>query len=450
MTTHVFAGPTIVADEVTERLPEAVVHPPVRHGDLLALRLGPDDRVAIIDGVFFRTGAIRHKEIVHLLQQGVAVWGASSMGALRAAELDRFGMRGVGRIYRLYSSGVINGDDEVAVLHAEAEDGYRQMSEALVAVRLAVRRARVTGLLGPDEERHLVTTARRLPFGDRTYRRIVTQAVADGLSPTTGEALLGQVRTGGVDAKRADAHLLLHHLRHYTPGLPPAAAERMPMTSFLLRWQRSAPTTRVADVPVSDLAALTAVQLFGTDYPVLHRQIVLRELTGLPAQADPGEVAAEALRVARVRGLLGPETDPLPASFHHWLDETERQLPAGKAALLALVRSFRWTPNVRIVEPIVAALAGSEAWVTAQQTVARAVRCNEKLAAIRPTFNPHYIADAKLRAWVGRRWGVSEPVFALQDRGFGGQADLRARGAMFAPLDSVEPVASFPVPGCDG
>lgn len=335
---------------------------------------------------------------------------------------------------------------EVAVLHGEADDGYRQMSEALVAVRLAIRRARVTGLLDFDAERRLVKAACALSFGDRTYRRIVADAVSDGLPSAVGESFLGRVRHERVDAKRADAHLLLHHLGRDEGAPPEAASQRMPMTSFLLRWQRSAPTIRVAGVPVSDLATLTAAQVFGTGYEALHRRIVLRELTGLPVDTDPAELAGSALRVAQSRGLIGPDRDVLPEGFHYWLDGPERQLPPDEAALLAMVRSFRWAPNVRVVEPVVEALAGTEAWTTAQRIVARAVRCNEKLATLRPTFNPHYIADARLRAWVGRRWGVAEPTFALLDRGFGGQADLRVRGAMFAPLDSVEPVESFPVP----
>ena len=56
------------------------------------------------------------KKIMHLIDSGVTVIGAASMGALRAAELDAYGMLGVGRIYQMYASGEICGDDEVATL----------------------------------------------------------------------------------------------------------------------------------------------------------------------------------------------------------------------------------------------------------------------------------------------------------------------------------------------
>lgn len=72
---------------------------PRRHrraaGDLL--RLAP--RPGIVDGSFHQTRAVRHKEILALIDAGVTVLGAASMGALRAAELDTYGMIGVGRVY---------------------------------------------------------------------------------------------------------------------------------------------------------------------------------------------------------------------------------------------------------------------------------------------------------------------------------------------------------------
>ena len=57
------------------------------------------DAILIVDGEFGQSLSVWHKEILHALHRGIRVVGASSMGALRAAELDRFGMEGVGEIY---------------------------------------------------------------------------------------------------------------------------------------------------------------------------------------------------------------------------------------------------------------------------------------------------------------------------------------------------------------
>ncbi|MBX7270073.1 hypothetical protein KIF24_31325 [Micromonospora sp. Llam7] len=460
MSVHVFAGPTIDAATIGERLPEAVVHPPVRHGDLLALGLVPGDTVAIIDGVFFRTGAIRHKEILHLLQSGVTVWGASSMGALRAAELDRYGMRGVGVVHRLYRTGVIDGDDEVALLHAEADDGYRVMSEALVSVRVATRRARVAGVVTAADEKHLCAVAKSLAFGDRTYRRITAAAAADGLPTSTAKDFRDFVAGRDTDVKRRDALALLARLaaspRDSGPPLPDG--QPMPMTSFLLRWMRSAPVASVLDTGVSDLATLTAVQLFAEDYPALHRRLILGELLRCtappngpkpitPGEDDQSRLTERALDAARRRGLIPHLVTEVPTAFRHWLAPEELSLPPDEALTRAMVRSFRWSPNVRVVEPIVEALAGTEAWHRARELVARAHQCNARLAELRPTFNAHYIADAKIRGWVAHRWGVTDPTTAMLDRGFGGQPDLRARATMFLPLDRMEPIAPLVIGG---
>lgn len=88
-------------------------------------------------GSFGVNGAniLTFKEILDLLHRGVHVWGASSMGALRAAELAPFGMRGFGRVFESYVQGEIEGDDEVAVLHAPEEMGYAVLTKSLVNVK---------------------------------------------------------------------------------------------------------------------------------------------------------------------------------------------------------------------------------------------------------------------------------------------------------------------------
>ncbi|MEK8104213.1 TfuA-like protein [Micromonospora sp. M12] len=135
MTDIVFIGPSLPADEVARLLPDAVVLPPVAHGDLLRLDVAPGDRVLVIDGFFLQHPPVRHREILDLLDRGVTVAGAASMGALRAAELWPFGMRGVGEVFQLYRDGVVTGDDEVAVVHGPAEEGHRSFSVPLVNIR---------------------------------------------------------------------------------------------------------------------------------------------------------------------------------------------------------------------------------------------------------------------------------------------------------------------------
>lgn len=136
----VFLGPTLDHDEAQAVL-DARYLPPAGHGDVLRAALGRPLAIALVDGVFERAPAVWHKEILFALSQGVHVYGAASMGALRAAELDRFGMRGVGEVYRAYADGTLEDDDEVAVAHADGEEGFRPLSDSMVDVRATLEAA---------------------------------------------------------------------------------------------------------------------------------------------------------------------------------------------------------------------------------------------------------------------------------------------------------------------
>ena len=64
-----------------------------------AVRAHRPRAIGLIDGVFLDVPAVWHRELLWALSEGVHVFGAASMGALRAAELAPFGMRGVGTIF---------------------------------------------------------------------------------------------------------------------------------------------------------------------------------------------------------------------------------------------------------------------------------------------------------------------------------------------------------------
>jgi hypothetical protein len=115
---------------------------------MLALANGPRKVVVLIDGLFGAARSPWHKEILLLLAHGIPVIGAASMGALRAAELDRFGVIGIGGIYRSYARGTLVADDAVALLHAPAALGHRPLTIAEVDLRaLLFRRVRERAIM---------------------------------------------------------------------------------------------------------------------------------------------------------------------------------------------------------------------------------------------------------------------------------------------------------------
>jgi hypothetical protein len=161
-----------------------------------------------------------HKEILWAMARGVHVFGAASMGALRAAELHPFGMRGIGRIFEAYSSGELEADDEVAVLHGPAEVGFAAVTEALVNVRATLARAQAEGVLAATEAERLLLLARGTFYRERTWGSLLGHAAATGLG-AAADRLRAWLPAGRVDLKREDALRLLDALAEFLAGDPP-------------------------------------------------------------------------------------------------------------------------------------------------------------------------------------------------------------------------------------
>jgi hypothetical protein len=212
MSTYVFLGPTLPIEQARSILAEAVYLPPVSMGDVYALLAKVPRRIALIDGLFERTPAVWHKEILYALAQGVRVLGSSSMGALRAAELHSFGMEGVGRIFEAYRDGLLEDDDEVALVHAPAEFGWRPLSEAMVNLREGLRRAERRGLIAARTHRALLETAKRTFYPERSWPGVLRAGAGLGLPAAELDALGDFVQRERPDQKREDAVELLQHL----------------------------------------------------------------------------------------------------------------------------------------------------------------------------------------------------------------------------------------------
>ena len=206
--TVVFVGPSLAAAEVRAILPDAELRPPVAAADVVRLlRRRRPARLAIIDGYFERMAAVWHKELLLALEHGVEVWGAASMGALRAAELDRFGVRGVGTIYDDYRRGRLVGDAEVAVAHLPAEGGYLALSVPLVNARAVVARARAAGVLDARAATATVRAAAAIVYWERTW------AAVDAGVPSAARAAFTAWRGAHpFDRKASDARALLRTL----------------------------------------------------------------------------------------------------------------------------------------------------------------------------------------------------------------------------------------------
>jgi hypothetical protein len=207
----VFCGPTISPEDAQREL-DAETRPPAKRGDILRAAIEGADVIVLIDGYFDRVPSVWHKEILFAMAQGCHVFGASSMGALRAAELFPFGMVGVGEIFEGFLRGDLEDDDEVTVAHGDAEASYRQNSEAMVNIRWTLRAAVRAGIVSEPTRELLEREAKGLHYDRRGLRSVLQRVERTSRLDSELTALRDWLPSGRVDQKRLDARAVLKHV----------------------------------------------------------------------------------------------------------------------------------------------------------------------------------------------------------------------------------------------
>jgi hypothetical protein len=200
----VFAGPSLPPAH-RPMCPAIEWRPPLRMGELYRAALERPAVIGVVDGVFEVVPTVWHKEILWAMAQGIHVYGAASVGALRAVELEPFGMVGVGWVYQAFRDGALIDDDEVALLHGPEETGYAPVTEAMVNVRATIEAAVRAGVVTPDDAACVTAAAKALYYKDRRYAEILQSALAHGFADEPLRALEAWLPTGRVDRKRTDA-----------------------------------------------------------------------------------------------------------------------------------------------------------------------------------------------------------------------------------------------------
>ena len=330
MTIVVFAGPTITAGEVEARL-GCTCLPPVAQGDVLRVARQRPEAIGLIDGYFHGVPSVWHKEILWAMAQGIHVFGSASMGALRAAELHAFGMHGIGRIFEAYRDGVLEDDDEVAVLHGPEGTGFAALSEPMVNIRATLDHATVADIITESTRFALENKAKSMFYQDRTWEALVDPGIVD--APAGELASFAQwLEDGRVDLKRQDAEMMLAEIHQYLESRPdrPEMAFTFEWTHFwdALTRQSSVlvpPAPADDDVPVDRV--LDEIRLRPEEFRDLRRNALLRWLTGheqdrTRRQPDRREITALATRFRMELGLFNRR------SLDHWLARNDMDIEA--------------------------------------------------------------------------------------------------------------------------
>ena len=169
----IFLGPSLTHEKARKIL-DAEYKPPAKKGDFLkfATQTNVLTVVGLVDGYFLQDYPPSPIEVYQLImRKNTVVIGSASLGALRAVELEKFGMIGVGKIFELYKRGTINADDEVAVTFTQEAQSLQ--SEAMIDIRFNLFLAERKGIIDKITKKTVARVAKSVYFPYRNYGDII-------------------------------------------------------------------------------------------------------------------------------------------------------------------------------------------------------------------------------------------------------------------------------------
>lgn len=207
----IYTGLSLSFDEAKEILDshddvEVIYKRPIKRGDLGHDIKENPDIIGIIDGVFHQNSSVGHKEILNVINKGITVVGASSMGALRASELDTLGMTGIGYVYEQYATGKVASDDDVAVM-LDSET-LEALSEPLINMEYVFENAVSENIITENQKDELIKIAKSTFYPKRNYSQTLSSS---SLDDETKSKLIDFIRRS-VDIKKEDAKELITYI----------------------------------------------------------------------------------------------------------------------------------------------------------------------------------------------------------------------------------------------
>jgi len=195
----VFCGPSVSPGDAALLL-NARCLPPAKRGDIERVTNAGARCIVLIDGEMIYNAPPSPLEMRDAMRQGVVMFGAASLGALRAVELFDHGMQGMGWVYGAFMSRRVDCDDEL--LSVMDPSTFSNLTVPLVNVRHGLCHLADRGLIRRSQAAALMSSFRAVHFEKRTSIRLKSIATA-----TMGECSpeLAEVCEGRSNIKRRDA-----------------------------------------------------------------------------------------------------------------------------------------------------------------------------------------------------------------------------------------------------
>lgn len=174
----IFVGPSLRSASFSDD--SVQLRPPIQAGDVLDLLDSAPlpSSILLVDGIFGAGQAISVGELREAIGHNIALFGSTSMGALRAAETAPAGMVPLGGIAAEYASGRRINDADVALLHTQ---DFTPITIPTVNIEYLGRLMQLSG--APWEQVNtFVESCRAIHFTRRTPPAVFEQGARLGLT----------------------------------------------------------------------------------------------------------------------------------------------------------------------------------------------------------------------------------------------------------------------------
>ena len=313
----IFAGPSISGTEIFKHL-DAIVLPPPAQGDILtSLEKYRPQAIGVIDTAFPRSAWV--SEVHYALRSGVAVYGAGAQGALRAVELQDYGMKGCGKVFHDFASGRHSDDAAILRSYTERDGRFVTTSESLVNVLETLQSTQEAGIIDNDICDRLSQKSRAVFWRERTWDRILLPELFSDVK--TYRRVCAWIKDNQIDVQKQDAVELLHaiaadteHLQHniYTP------ADRHGMLDKIYQRERQS-ERKTGSVPffsVAHHAAINHPNPLQINFDGMNRDIVVFFAERMELEPTKKDLDYE-WTIFRHERALGKEDIP------RWLDDND-------------------------------------------------------------------------------------------------------------------------------
>lgn len=216
MKIKIYSGLSLSEIELQKRNPEFEFSGPIKRGQLLTDIKSGYHIIGIIDGFFLNHLAVTPSEIIDCIRCGVKIFGASSMGAIRAADLDSIGMIGIGKIYDLIKKDDSFEDDFLGQTFLEEE--YFKTSAPFINVYYNLKKMKELNIITQEVFIFSVKSYRNMHYSERSTSKLTNLLKKSKFNKELTSKIFQKLETTE-NLKHSDAIMLLNAITSYKTTL---------------------------------------------------------------------------------------------------------------------------------------------------------------------------------------------------------------------------------------